>query len=123
MRTNFAKFLTVATLLVLSCALAGLSVFLPVTIHNRTELRQVNLGFPFSFIIQNQGSLPVGYPDYPQFPIRQALLSPWEYMLQVIWWRFLLDIAIVYIALVLIRVMVHILWQRLQSALAWRNSR
>lgn len=94
--------LNVAALLALSFVLTSLSVFLPVTVHNRIELKQVHLGFPLSFIIQSQIGLPIGIPDAPSFPVRQTLISPWEHTLEFIGWRFLLDIAIIFIALNLI---------------------
>lgn len=116
MKRYLVKLLTISALLILSCVFTGLSVFLPVTIHNRSELKQVNLGFPFSYIIQNQSALPVGYPDGPSFPIHQTLISPWEYPLKIIWWRFFFNIAAISIALSLIYFATKILWQRLRNA-------
>lgn len=121
MKRYLVKLLTIITLLILSCVFTGLSVFLPVTIHNRSELKQVDLGFPFSYIVQNQSALPVGYPDGPSFPIRQTLISPWEYPLKIIWWRFFLNIAIILIALSMIYFATKILWQRLRSALTYKD--
>lgn len=121
MKRRLVKLLTTIILLILSCVFTGLSVFLPVTIHNRAELKQVDLGFPLNYIVQNQSALPVGYPDGPSFPIRQTLLSPWEYPLKIIWWRFILNIAAIFIALNLICVAAKILWQRLRSALIHRD--
>lgn len=116
MRTIYlVKLLTLTILLTTSCIFTGLSVFLPVTIHNRSELRQVNLGFPISFVVQNQSALPVGYPDGPSFPIHQTLISPWEYPLKIIWWRFFLNIVVVVIALNLVYLAGKILWQKLRS--------
>ena len=112
MRVCRAKFLIFIAFLCMSFAFVSLSVFLPVSIHNRTELAQVKLGAPFKFIIQNQSMWPVGYPDGPSFPIHQALLSPWESPIQIIWWRFLLNIVVVFFALLGIYILVPILWRK-----------
>lgn len=101
-------------MLAVSTALVSLSVFLPVTVHNRTELQNVKLGFPLSFIIQSQVGLPYGWYDAPPFPVRQALLSPWEHPLQVIWWRYILDIAMMFIALNVVYFITQVFRKRLQ---------
>ena len=106
------EFFIGVALLVLSFMLTSVSVFLPVTIHNREELSQVYLGFPFSFLIQNQIGVPIGFPDGPSFPVRRILISPWENPLQIIWWRFILDVLIILGVLLLIRLIVQYLWRR-----------
>ena len=106
------EFFIGAALFVLSFMLTSLSVFLPVTIHNREELSQVSLGFPFSFLLQNQVGVPIGFPDGPSFPVLQTLISPWENPLQIIWWRFILDVLIILGVLLLIRLNVQYLWRR-----------
>jgi len=121
MKIYLVKLLTLMTLLTTSCIFTGLSVFLPVTVHNRSELKQVNLGFPLSFVVQNQSALPVGYPDGPSFPIHQTLISPWEYPVKMIWWRFFLDIVVVVIALNLIYLAAKILWQKLRNVLTYKE--
>ena len=122
MKRYLVKLLTTIILLTLSCVFTGSSVFLPVTIHNRSELKQVDLGFPLSYIVQNQSALPVGYPDGPSFPIRQALISPWEYPLKIIWWRFFLNITAILITLSLIYFATKNLWQRWRSTLIHNDS-
>ena len=106
---------SLTALLALSIVLVSLSIFLPVTVHNRTELQQIKLGFPIHFIVQSQIGLPFGFPDAPPFPVCQAVLSPWEYALQVIWWGFFLDIAIIFSALNLVSPAVRFLRRRAQS--------
>jgi hypothetical protein len=101
-----------AALLILSFGITSLSVFLPVTIHNREELSQVSLGFPFSFLIQNQIGVPIGFPDGPSFPVLRTLISPWENPLQIIWWRFILDVLLILVVLFLIRLIIQALWRR-----------
>lgn len=122
MKRRLVKLLPIIALLILSYMFTCLSVFLPVTIHNRSELKHVDLGFPFSYIVRNHSALPVGYPDSPSFPIRQTLISPWEYPLNIIWWRFILNIAVILVALSLIFFATKILWQRLRSALTHKVS-
>jgi len=113
---NMLKFLKEffigTALFVLSFVLTSLSVFLPVTIHNREELSQVSLGFPFSFLIQNQIGVPIGFPDGPSFPVLRTLISPWENPLQIIWWRFVLDVLVILGVLLLIRLIIQSLWRR-----------
>lgn len=116
MKMYLVKLLTIITLLTLSCVLACLSVFLPITVHNRVELQQLKLGFPIGYIAQDQSWLPIGSPEGPSFPIRRALISPWENPIKIIWWRFFLNIATILIALSLIYFAAKILWQRLRSA-------
>lgn len=101
MRTILKNSLIVMVLLILSCVFAGLTLLIPSTFQNRMELEHVNLGFPLHFIVQDQSSLPIGYSDGPQFPIRHGFLSPWEYPFQVVWWRFFLDILIILAAILL----------------------
>lgn len=100
--------------LALSLILASLSVFIPVTILNRIELQQVRLGLPFHFIVQNQVGLPFGFPDAPPFPVRQVFLSPWEYPFQIIWWRYLLDVVILFSTLSLVYLAARFVWRRAQ---------
>jgi len=101
-----------AASLALSFVLTRLSAFLPVTIYNLDELSQVNLGFPFSFLIQNQIGVSIGFPDGPSFPVLRTLISPWENPLQIIWWRFILDVLLILVVLFLIRLIIQALWRR-----------
>jgi len=112
MRVLRAKLLVSTAFLCISFVFVSLSVFLPVPIYNRAELAQVKLGAPFKFVIQNQSMWPIGYPDGPLFPIRQALLSPWESPMQIIWWRFFLNIVVVFFALLGIYTLVAVLWRK-----------
>lgn len=112
MRTFRVMFLTFIALGCISFILVSLSVFLPVSIHNRAELAQVKLGAPIKFIVQDQSMWPVGYPDGPSFPIHQALLSPWESPLQIIWWRFFLSVGVVFFTLVCVYILIQALWRK-----------
>lgn len=112
MKKYLQGFLIGAALLILSFVLTNLSVFLPVTIYNQEELSQVSLGFPFCFLIQNQIGVPIGFPDGSSFPVFRTLISPWENPLQIIWWRFVLDVLVILVVLFIIRFIKQVLWRR-----------
>jgi len=112
MRTHLFKLLFQFAILGLSFVVVSLSVFIPVSIHNREELSQVNLGFPVRFLVQNQIGVPIGWPDGPSFPSQRTFISPWENPFQVSWVHFLLDIAIIFCVLNLIYIFSLILWNR-----------
>ena len=103
MRTYLMKLLVQLALLGLSCVLSSLSVFIPVTIHNREELSQVNLGFPDSISRSKvkSGCRLAGLMDQ-SFPSQRTFISPWENVFQVRWGHFLLNIAIIFLILNLI---------------------
>jgi hypothetical protein len=110
MGTIFKNSLIGMVLFVLSCIFSGLSLLIPSTFQNRAELAHVNFGFPLHFVVQDQSSLPIGYPDGPQFPARHGFLSPWEYPFQIIWSRFLLDILIIFVTLILALQITNVFW-------------
>lgn len=121
MKARLTRLLAAIVLLALSCVLTSLSVFLPVTVHNRTELQQLKLGFPLGYLVQDQSWLPIGSPEGPSFPIRRTLISPWENPIKMIWWRFFLNVATIFIAINLIYFAIKLLWQRLRSALTHKG--
>jgi hypothetical protein len=102
MRTILKNSLLGAIWLILSCTFAGLSLLIPSTFQNHMELEHVNLGYPLHFLVQDQSSLPIGNADGPQFPIYHGLLSPWEYSFQIIWWRFFLNLLILFLLVMLV---------------------
>ncbi len=121
MKARLTRLLAAIVLLALSCVLTSLSVFLPVTVHNRTELQQLKLGFPLGYLVQDQSWLPIGSPEGPSFPIRRTLISPWENPIKMIWWRFFLNVATIFITINLIYFAIKLLWQRLRSALTHKG--
>jgi hypothetical protein len=112
MKTHLYKLVFPVAILGLSFVLASLSVFIPVSIHNRVELSQVHLGFPVRFLIQNQIGVPIGWLDGPSFPSQRTFISPWENPFHVSLVHFLLDIAIIFCVLNLICKFTLILWKR-----------
>lgn len=84
-----AKYGLYAILLVVSTLLVVASIFLPITVDSRTEHSTIELGFPLSFVVQDQSR----YPPPPSGQTR--FLSPWEVPTHVLWSRFLLDVTVV----------------------------
>jgi hypothetical protein len=115
MKTRLLMLFIQIAILGLSCVLACLSVFIPVSIHNREELSQVNLGFPVRFLVQNQIGVPIGWNDGPSFPSQRTFISPWENPFHVSWVHFLLDIAIIFCALNLIYIFILIIRKRFSN--------
>lgn len=83
------KFGLYTVVLVLSTLLVVASIFLPITVHSRTELSHVELGLPVGFVVQDQSRYS------PPLPRQTRFYSPWENFTRVLWWRFLLDAAVV----------------------------
>ena len=84
------KYSVYVAVLILSILFVLVSVFLPITVYNRTDLVQVHLGWPLAFIVQEQSSYA------PPFPWQTRLYSVWENPTQILWLRFFLNIAIVF---------------------------
>ncbi len=74
----------------LSIAAVGLAIliatlFIPKTVYNKDEMKNVELGYPIPFITQD-------FTRYdPPFPYRYSFGSPWEDPYRVLWNNFLLS--------------------------------
>ncbi len=91
-------------ILILSVVLVLASVFLPVTVYRQTDLLQVRLGWPITFVIQDQGAYPL------PFPAQTRLYSVWENPISVLWLQFFFDIAIVFSGVSLIGNLVKVVF-------------
>lgn len=81
--------------LILSVLFVLASVTFPITVYSKADLFEVKIGWPLAFIVQEQG----GYGPY--FPWQTRFYSVWENPTQVLWLQFLLNIAIVFGAIIL----------------------
>jgi hypothetical protein len=71
---------------------AGLMVTDRAQVTSHTQLHHAQLGRPVSWITQDASTLS------PPMPYAVGLLSPWENPTDAHWWAFLVDIAIVWAA-------------------------
>lgn len=81
--------------LILSLLFFLASVTFPITVYSKTDLFKVKIGWPLAFVVQDQRTYP------PQFPSQTCLYSVWENPTQILWLQFLLNIAIVFGAIIL----------------------
>lgn len=66
---------TTFVLLILSVLLIA-SLFIPVSVENRTELANQRLGYPLHFAVQDNSRLSIGEPDSAPFPQLLSLMNP-----------------------------------------------
>lgn len=74
----------------LSLAVTMGTLAIPNIIHNNAELVNVDYGWPFRFIRQDQSRFPLG-GDGPPLPYSSQLSSPWENPTQFLLLPFLAD--------------------------------
>lgn len=92
--------------LILSVLFVLASVSFPIPIYSEADLVQVKIGWPLGFIVQDQSRYgfilkePLGYQ--PPLLWQTHLYSIWENTTQVLWLQFLLNIAIVFGAIILV---------------------
>jgi len=81
----------------LSCAVVISSVlWTSVKIHQLEDLQQpLSFGWPFSFVEQNQSIPP------PSLPWSQRFYSPWENPTSILWSRFMLSLAVIFVSIFL----------------------
>ncbi|MCS7285681.1 MAG: hypothetical protein RMK30_02275 [Anaerolineae bacterium] len=60
-------------LVCLSICLVAASLWFPATVHDRSEMKSVQYGYPFRFLTQD-----VSRYDPPGFPWQYRVMSPWE---------------------------------------------
>lgn len=60
-------------LLLLSTCLVVASLQIPTTVHDRSDMESIQLGYPIRFVIQDNSRF-----DPPSFPWQYQLVSPWE---------------------------------------------
>ena len=57
----------------LSTCLVVASLWIPTTVHDRSDMKSIQLGYPIRFVIQD-----VSRYDPPSFPWQYRIVSPWE---------------------------------------------
>lgn len=90
------KFVYYLAVLMLSGLVVLASVFVPVVVSSRSDLVEVKLGEPLPFLLQEQ----TGYD--PSLPWQVYFYSPLEVPTRILWPQFLLDVTLVFGALVVI---------------------
>jgi len=60
-------------LLLLSTGLVVASLWIPTTVHDRSDMESIQLGYPIRFVLQDNSRF-----DPPSFPWQYRLVSPWE---------------------------------------------
>lgn len=79
--------------LVMSVIIVFISLFLPVTVHSHEELREVRLGLPIHFVVQDQSRYD------PPFPYPMRFYSNLEVPTRVNFIRLVLSIFLVFTVL------------------------
>ena len=112
------KAVLVTGVLAVAAGIVLATLFLPVETGTGTdELRQVRLGRPFWFVVQDQsGYTPPGDVWTTRF------LSPWECPFTVVWWRFAAATAAVAGGLVLLLAAAAFLIRRVHGGRDFRRS-
>lgn len=88
--------------------LASFSIFLPVKVETREEMKTVKLGFPFPFVTQNISGLSWGESDSAPLPRRTGFMSPWEDSFHVSKAIFIIDVIIIWVLILLIIYLLYI---------------
>lgn len=92
------KFVYYPAVFMLSGLLVLVSLLLPVTVSNRSEIAQVKFGLPLPFVVQDQSHYDPPFPWQLDFNF-----NPWEPSpTRILWPQFLLDVAIVFGAITVV---------------------
>lgn len=90
---------TITITIIISLIIVGITpLIIPVTVTEPSQLNNLRLGAPLSFIQQDS------WLDPPEewFPHKLIILSPWENPTRILWGNFVASVAIVSIGFTII---------------------
>ena len=79
----------------LSIILIGFSLTFKVSVPSKPDLDHVKIGLPIPFVVQDLSRL-----DPSIFPYQTAFSSPLENPTRILWWEFIANMVILFVAMI-----------------------